>query len=184
MNARHLMIAGAAALSTVGCGASIKTATDYNRNVNFSKYQSFYVKSGNSSGNPLMDQRAITDVTRALEAKGWTEVPQGGAQTAVVVHAATKTKHTYETLYDGWGGWGWRRFGGGFGGATTYVNDFKVGTVVVDIFDARSKQAVWHGSASDALSDGVTSNASITQRAIDKMFAGFPPEPAAPAKQG
>jgi uncharacterized protein DUF4136 len=71
----------------------------------------------------------------------------------VVVHAATKTKHTYETLYDGWGGWGWRRWGGGFGGATTYVNDFKVGTVVVDMFDARSKQAVWHGSATDALSD-------------------------------
>ena len=183
MNARLLMIAGVVALSTVGCGASIKTATDYNHNINFSKYQSFYVKSGNSSGNPLMDQRAIADVTRALQAKGWTEVPQGEAQTAVVVHAATKTKHTYETLYDGWGGWGWRRWGDGFGGATTDVNDFKVGTVVVDMFDARTKQAVWHGSATDALSDNATSNASITQQAIDKMFARFPPE-TAPANQG
>jgi hypothetical protein len=184
MNARYLVIAGAVALSTVGCGASIKTATDYNRNINFSKYQSFYVKSGNSSGNPLMDQRAIADVRRALTAKGWTAVPEGQAQTAVVVHTATKTKHTYETLYDGWGGWGWRRFGGGFGDATTYVNDFQVGTVVVDIFDARTKQAVWHGSATDALSDNAKSNASITQQAIDKMFATFPPEPTAPAKQG
>jgi hypothetical protein len=183
MNARHLVIAGAVALSTVGCGASIKTATDYNRHINFSKYQSFYVKSGNSSGNPLMDQRAVTDVARALQAKGWTEVPQDEAQTAVVVHAATKTKHTYETLYDGWGGWGWRRWGGGFGGATTYVSDFKVGTLVVDIFDARSKQAMWHGSATDALSDNAKSNASITQQAIDKMFARFPPERTAPAQQ-
>ena len=112
MNVRHLVIAGAVALSAVGCGVSIKTATDYNHNINFSKYQSFYVKSGNSSGNPLMDQRAIADVTSALKAKGWTDVPQGEAETAVVVHAATKTKHTYETLYDGWGGWGWRRWGG------------------------------------------------------------------------
>jgi hypothetical protein len=184
MNARYLVIAGAVALSTVGCGASIKTATDYNHNINFSKYTSFYVKSGNSSGNPLMDQRVVADVAGALEAKGWTEAPQSTAQTAVVVNAATKTKHTYETLYDGWGGWGWRRFGGGFGNATTYVNDFKVGTVVVDIFDARSKQAVWHGSASDALSDNAKSNASVTQQAIDKMFATFPPEPTAPAKQG
>ena len=188
MNARHLVIAGVMALSTVGCGASIKTATDYNHNINFSKYQSFYVKSGNSSGNPLMDQRAIADVEGALRAKGWTEVPQGEAQTAVVVQAATKTKHTYETLYDGWGGgWGWRRFGGGFGGglggATTYVNDFKVGTLVVDMFDARTKQAVWHGSANDALSDNATSNASITQQAIEKMFAKFTPE-TAPANQG
>ncbi|MCU1386168.1 MAG: hypothetical protein JWL71_4865 [Acidobacteria bacterium] len=184
MRARHLVIAGAVALSAVGCGASIKTATDYNHNINFSNYQSFYVKSGNSSGNPLLDQRAIADVTHALEAKGWREVPQGAAQTAVVVHAATNTKHTYETLYDGWGGWGWRRFGGGFGGATTYVTDFQVGTLVVDIFDARSKQAVWHGSATDALSDNATSNASITRQAIDKMLASFPPERTAAVNQG
>src|ERR1700737_5274831 len=134
MNAGHLMIVGAVALSTVGCGASIKTATDYNRNINFSKYQSFYVKSGNSSGNPLMDQRAIADVTRALQAKGWTEVPQGEAQTAVVVHAATKTKHTYETLYDGWGGGGWRRgLGGGFRGGATYGHGSTGGTLAAHI---------------------------------------------------
>jgi hypothetical protein len=44
--------------------------------------------------------------------------PAGEGQATVVVHAATKTKHTYETLYDGWGGggWGrWRGFGGRFG---------------------------------------------------------------------
>jgi hypothetical protein len=64
---------------------------------------------GNSSGNPLMDQRAQADVTSALMRKGWIEVPEGKGQAVVVVHATTKTKHTYDTLYDGWGGWGWRR---------------------------------------------------------------------------
>jgi len=109
------------------------------------------------------------------------EVPAGEAQAAVVVHAATKTKHTYETLYDGWGGgWGWRRgWGGGFGGSTTFVNDYKVGTLVVDIFDARTKQAIWHGTASDALSDNAKSNAQATEQAIDKMFSNFPPGAAA-----
>lgn len=67
---------------------------------------------------------------------------------------------------------------------STVVNDFKVGTVVVDMFDAESKQAVWHGSATDALSDNAKSNASITQQAIDKMFAKVPPESTAPATQG
>jgi hypothetical protein len=36
------------------------------------------------------------------------------------------------TYYDGFGG---RRFGG-FGNATTTVEDYKVGTLVVDMFDA------------------------------------------------
>jgi hypothetical protein len=61
------------------------------------------------------------------------------------------------------------------GGATTFVEDYKVGTVIVDIFDARTKQAIWHGTATDALSDNAKSNAQATEQAIDKMFGNFPP---------
>jgi hypothetical protein len=178
MNGRHLVSVGAVALFTVACGYAIKTSTDYDRNVKFSNYKSFFIMKGNSSGNALMDQRAQADVKTALTSKGWMEVPEGQGQVAVVVHAATKTKHTYQTLYDGWGGWNWR-FGGGMGNATTYVNDYKVGTLVVDIFDAKTKQAIWHGAASDALSDNATSNAKATEQAVDKMFSNFPPTPAA-----
>src|ERR1700704_3722547 len=173
MNARYLVFAGAVAMSTMAGGYSIKTATDYDKSVSFSNYHSFSILKGNSSGNPLMDQRAQSDVKSALTSKGWMEVPAGEAQATVVVHAATKTKHTYETLYDGWGGgWGWR---GGCGGSTTFVNDYKVGTLVVDIFDAKTKQGIWHGTASDALSDNAKSNAQATEQAIDKMFSNFPP---------
>jgi hypothetical protein len=181
MTARALLSAGALAAMTVACGYSIKTATDYDRQVSFSNYHSFSILKGNSTGNPLMDQRAQDDVRSALTAKGWKEVPEGQGQTTVIVHAATKTKHTYETMYDGFGGgWGWRRGGGGgFGGSTTFVNDYKVGTLVVDIFDAKTKQAIWHGSASDALSNSASSNAKATEEAIDKMFGSFPPESAA-----
>jgi len=176
MNAKYLLSGVAVALLTVGCGYAIKTSTDYDRSVRFSNYHSFFIMKGNSSGNPLMDQRAQADVERALASKGWVEVPEGEGQAAVVVHAATKTKHTYETLYDGWGGWGWRRgWGGGLGGSTTFVTDYKVGTLVVDIFDAKTKQAIWHGFASDALSDNATSNEQATRQAIDKMFSKFPP---------
>jgi hypothetical protein len=174
MNAKHLVIvsAGAVVLFTMACGYGIKTATDYDRTVSFSNYNSFFVLKGSSSGNPLMDQRAQADVESALTSKGWIEVPEGEGQAAVVIHAATKTKHSYETFYSGWGGWRW----GGFGDATTFVDNYKVGTLVVDIFDATSKQAIWHGSASDALSDNAASNANATQEAVDKMFTNFPPE--------
>ena len=91
------------------------------------------------------------------------EVGEGRA--AVIAHAATKTKHSYETFYDGWGG-GWRWRMGGFGSSTTYVQDYKVGTVVVDIFDADTKQAIWRGSATDALSDNQKDNAQATEAAI------------------
>jgi hypothetical protein len=94
MNAKQLVSVGAMALVTTACGYSIKTATDYDRTVRFSSYHSFFILKGNSSGNPLMDQRAQADVETALTSKGWMEVPEGQGQAAVVVHAATKTKHT------------------------------------------------------------------------------------------
>jgi hypothetical protein len=187
MNVKHLVSVGLVAVFTVGCGYSIKTATDYDKSVSFSNYHSFSILKGNSSGNALMDQRAASDVKGALTSKGWMEVPEGQAQTTVVIHTATKTKHTYETMYDGWGGgWGWRRGwggGGGFGNATTFVNDYKVGTLVVDIFDAKTKQAIWHGNASDVMSNNATKNAQATEQAIDKLFSNFPPAPAVAGRQ-
>jgi hypothetical protein len=184
MNRKHLIGTAVAALLTVGCGYSIKTSTDYDRSVKFANYDSFFIMNGNPSGNPLLDQRAQADVRNTLTTKGWIEVPAGEGKAAVVVHAATKTKHSYETFYDGWGGWGWRGgWGRGFGGATTLVNDYKVGTLVVDIFDAKTKQAIWHGSARDALSDNAQSNADATERAVDKMFSNFPPAPMAASRQ-
>jgi hypothetical protein len=180
MNTKHLVSVGVVALFTAACGYSIKTATDYDRTVQFSSYHSFFILKGNPSGNPLMDQRATADVESALMAKGWMELPEGEGQAAVVIHAATRNKHTYDTFYDGWGG-GWRW--GGFGDTTTFVENYKVGTLVVDIFDASSKRAIWHGFASDALSDSAKSNAQATEEAVDKLFRNFPEAPAAADEQ-
>ncbi len=177
MKTNLLAATGAVALLTSTCGYSIKATTDYDRSVNFASYRTFSIMKGNSSGNPVSDQRIAEDVLAALTAKGWKEVPTDQAQAAVVVHTATKTKHTYETFYDGlgWGGWGWRRWGGLGGGATTYVNNYKVGTVVVDIFDGKTKEAIWHGYASDVLAGSAPENAKINQQAVTKMFASFSP---------
>lgn len=177
MKTNLFAVVGSMALLTAACGPSIKATTDYDRSVNFGSYQTFSLVNGNSSGNPVSDQRIAADVTAALNSKGWREAPADQAQAAVVIHTATKTKHTYQTFYDGfgWGGWGWRRWGGLGGGATTYVSDYKVGTVVVDIFDGKTKEAIWHGYATDVLSGSAPENARINQQAVAKMFASFPP---------
>src|SRR3979411_1409494 len=89
MNTRHLVSIGAcaAALFAVGCGYGIKTSTDYDRRASFSSYRTFYILNGNSSGNPATDQLVSVDVAGALTSKGWREVADSEAQTAVVIHA-------------------------------------------------------------------------------------------------
>jgi hypothetical protein len=175
MIARHFVSAGlcAAALITVGCGYSIKTSTDYDRGASFSTYRTFYILNGNSSGSPGTDQLVSVDVASALTSRGWREVPDSEAQAVAVIHAATKDKHSFETFYHGWGDWHWHW--GGFADTTRFVEDYTIGTLVVDIFDARTKQAIWHGFATGAESDDPTSVAHAAERAVAAMFRDFPP---------
>ena len=74
------------------------------------------------------------------------------------------------------GCWGWRRFGGGgFGDSTTTEQDYEVGTLVVDLYDTKTKQLIWRGSAEDTLSDKATKNEKNLDKGVAKMFKAFPP---------
>jgi hypothetical protein len=185
MKGLHLAVMALVALSATACANTMRVKTDYDKGAVFGNYHTFSLMQGNSSGNPLMDQRVATDVTQALTAKGLTEAPAGSADATVAYHVATRTKHNYSTFYDGFGG-GWRRWGWGgvgMGSSTTFVEDYKVGTVVVDIFDAKTKQAIWHGTAVGALNDSARANAKETATAITQMFQTFPPTSAPAATQ-
>ena len=171
MIARYLV--GAVLVScTAGCSYGIKATTDYDTRVDLSNYSTFFMMKGNSSGNPAVDDRLISSVDTAMTGKGWVEVPEGEGQAAVVVHTATDTNHTYETFYDNWGGWRSRWAGSGSGSG--FVEDYKAGTVVVTIFDARTKQAIWRGFATGALSDSPQKSPKETEKAVSRMFNHFP----------
>ena len=161
-----------AVVAATACAAAIHIRTDFDRTVDFSKYKSFAVKPGNSTGDPIMDKRIVEDIEQALQTKGYQIAPEPAADAIAVAHAATREKHTYRTFYDTWPGGGWR-----FGWAVPVVEeyDFTVGTLVVDIFDARTKQAVWHGSARGVISDSLEQNIKEVKLAVDKLLSRFPP---------
>jgi hypothetical protein len=171
MNAKWLVAAAFLLGSASGCAYSIKTSSDYNRQVSFSKYRTFFMVKGNSSGDPAVDALLASDVVTALTSKGWTEVPKGEGEAAVVIHAATTSAHTNEAFYNGWGGWQWR----GFDSATTFEQGYRVGTAVVTIFDADTKQAIWRGSAADAIGDSSRhAAAKVRREAVARMFDKLP----------
>ncbi len=64
---------------------------------------------------------------------------------------------------------------GRFGDATTTTENYKVGTLVVDLFDANSENLIWRGSASDTLSDKSQKNINNLGKGVQKIFDHFPP---------
>src|SRR5438270_2361956 len=145
--------------------------TDYDRSADFSQYKTYSWEKVQTP-DPLWVDRIKGAVNGALAAKGWTQVPSGG-NVAIVAIEMTKNQRTLNTFYDGFGG-GWR-WGGGFGNATTTTENYKVGTLVVDLFDANSKKVIWRGSASDTLSNKSDKNIKNLDKGVQKMFDHFPP---------
>src|SRR6202140_3255583 len=129
-----------------GKASAQQVKTDYDRGANFAQYKTYSWEQVKTQ-DALDVDRIKSAVNAALAAKGWTQVDSGGDVSIVAVET-TQNQQTLNTFYDGFGGgWGWRRFGGGgFGGlgeATTTTETYKVGTLVVDLFDAKTKQLGW-----------------------------------------
>jgi hypothetical protein len=158
-----------------GMASAQQVKTDYDRSANFALYKTYSWEHVETK-DPLNVDRIKHAVNTVLAARGWTMV-DSGADVAVVAMEITRDQQTLNTFYDGLGGgWGWRRFGGGgFGEATTTTDTYKVGTVVVDLFDTKTKQLIWRGSASDTLSDNSDKNIKNLNESVDKMFKHFPP---------
>jgi Domain of unknown function (DUF4136) len=150
--------------------------TDFDRSADFGRYKTYSWEKVQSP-DALWVDRIKSAVNSALAAKGWTEVPSGG-DVSVLAIEMTRNQQTLNTFYDGFGGgWGWRRGGGGgFGTATTTEETYKVGTLVVDLFDAGTKKLIWRASSSDTLSDKSDKNIKNLDKGVQKMFEHFPPQ--------
>jgi Domain of unknown function (DUF4136) len=147
--------------------------TDYDHHVDFSQYKTYSWAKVETS-NSIWDGRVKDAVNKELQSKGLTEAPSGG-DIAVVAVGTTREKPTLETYYSGgFGGWGWRGFGGDT--ATTTVENYKEGTLVVDMFDNNTRKLLWRGTSSDTLSDKSEKNIKKLDKGVDKMFKDFPPK--------
>ena len=159
-----------------GKSSAQQVKTDYDRGTNFNQYKTYsweHVKTKDA----LDADRIKSAVNAALAAKGWTQVDSGG-DVSIVAMEITREQQTLNTFYDGFGGgWGWRRFGGGgFGEATTTTDTYKVGTLVVDLFDTKTKKLLWRGTSTDTLSNNSNKNINNLDKGAAKMFKKFPPD--------
>jgi hypothetical protein len=172
-------VAIAAALVFAGAAAFAQDVkTDWDKSANFGAIKTFAVKIGTSWNNQISEKRISDEITETLVEKGWQKV-DANPDALVLLHGATEKQKNLNTFYSGmggYGGYGYRGWGGmGMGTATTTVSEYLVGTLVVDIFDAKSKALLFRGTASDEISDKPEKNIKKIDKASNKMFKNFPP---------
>jgi uncharacterized protein DUF4136 len=174
---KKIVVAGALVLGAGAAAFAQDVTVDFDKDANFSTIKTFSAKIGTGWGNPITEKRVLNEIESSLEEKGWKKAAdEKSADAVVVLHGASQIKKDLNTFYSGgYGGYGWRGWGGGMGTAQTTVSEYKVGTLVVDIFDAKSKNLIYRGTASDEISDKPEKNQKKMAKAADKLFKDFPP---------
>ena len=177
---KRLLPLAVAGLLLAGCASSPVVHTDYDPAATFATYRTYAWRQPPPVTNPLVRQRLIDAIEAQLASKGWTQVAEADADIALVGNVATHEEQTLDTFYGGpdWGGWGWQGVGGiAVSGRyrTTQIHSYTVGTLVLDMFDASTKRAIWRGTASGTVSDSPEKNQAAVEAALDKMLSAFPP---------
>ncbi len=150
--------------------------TDYDRQANFSNYKT-YSWGRVDTANALWDQRVKNAIGSQFAAKGWKQVESGGD---VVVNASVITRLGQDVHVSASGlgsGPGWDPFGGGpaFGDATASKNTYAIGTLIVEMYDAGSKNMVWWSLADDTISTNSEKAIKNLDKNVTTMFKRFPP---------
>jgi hypothetical protein len=153
-----------------------KVNVDWDKQADFSKYNTYaWAKGEGAAKNPLNEERARQAVEAELTKKGKQKV-DANPDVYVVMHAVYNQQTTLNTTGYGYGyGPYWR--GGGGGTSTTTAYTYTIGTMIVDIYDAKTKHLLWRGTGSDTVSDKAEKNEKKIYSAVQKMFQKFPPPP-------
>jgi hypothetical protein len=172
----------AAALLVPALALAQKVSYDYNKSANFATFKTYAHKDGTKVGQQLIDDRIATAIDTEMAAKGFTK-NEASPDVFVVYHVAFDKQKDISTFSSGYGGgygpygWGW---GGGWSGGTTstQVRDILIGTLVIDLADAKAGQLAWRGMGVKE----VNTQANPEKRdksinnAVKKIFKNYPPK--------
>jgi hypothetical protein len=152
--------------ATIAVGQQV--SVNYNHNQSFAQYHTYAWGSNNANQvqNSILAQVAKQDINSAMQGKGL-QLVQEGQNPDLILTANGGLKQT--TSYTAWGT---RGFGGGMGGLTPEQN--VEGTLIVDLYDAKSQSLVWRGIAQNTLSNNGNKNQQMVQKAVTKMFKQWP----------
>ena len=161
---QYLNLALLMAFFLTGCAttAPVEVSTDFDQNVNFSQYRTFKWFQDKPSANrdstykynTFIDQRIRNAVETQLTRKGMTKT-DGNADVLiaydvkVITRQEARPDYTYAPGFGyGYGYWYGYRYNYGydrFYGRPMLIDQYKDGTVIIDLVDAKDNQLIWRG---------------------------------------
>jgi hypothetical protein len=159
--------------------------SDYDKQTDFSKFKTYsfagWEKESNEKISELNQKRILDALVAEFEARGIKHVESNGdAKITLFVVVESKIATTAYTTYNGSmgyrGRWGW---GMGYGYATTNYtqDDYKEGTLVIDMYSEQSKDLIWQGVVTTTLEEKAEKMEKSINKNIGKLMKKYPVKP-------
>jgi hypothetical protein len=179
---KRLVIAVAAVLLVPALALAQKVSYDFDKTANFAGFKTYAHKDGTKVGQELIDARIVAAIETELAAKGFTKV-EANPDVFVVYHIAFDKQKDISTFSSGYGGgygpygYGWGG-GWGMGSTTTQVRDILIGTLVIDLADAKESKLAWRGMGVKEVNTGNNPEKrdKSINNAVKKIFKNYPPK--------
>lgn len=163
-----------------------KVTIDLDESVDFSQYKSFQFLGWQNESDKVLNEFDKERMRHAFanEFKSRNlEKKDDGADMAVSLYIVVtqETSTTAYTNYHGGTGYRYGRRGRGWGNGystTSYSeNDYLQGTLVIDVFDAKSKELIWQGVATGTVQEKPEKREKSIPKSVKKLMKKFPIKP-------
>jgi hypothetical protein len=176
--AKKLLATALFSAVTAGVQAKAQAVTvDYDHTINFLKFKSYTLQKVHAT-DPGVETRLTIALDRDLQAR-YLHTEDKDPDIIVAVVESNQDKQEYSTFYDGLSGLSWQRAWGpsGFLDTQATVQDIPAGTLVLDMWDGKTKKLIWRGILTEPAS--VTSDKEADQKmdkAVGQLLGQFPPK--------
>lgn len=155
---------------------TVRVAADYDRQANFSEYQSF------AFFKPGIDKAKISDldkrrILRAIDAQLASKGLSKSQTPDILVSIFTKEQERVDVYQNNFGyGWGWNPWFYGRGWGNT-VSRSTEGSLYIDLIDAKSNNLIWQGVGRSQLYTGSDIDKKIERinEIVGEILAQYPP---------
>jgi hypothetical protein len=179
MNIRKPVIPAFFLVFLLASCSGLKVTQHYDEEADFNVHQTFFML----PPDPIVDVKVnrydkellLRSIAEEMKARGYTQQEANGDLAVnMFLIFDDKTGITNYTSFYTMGGWGYYYpFGYGYGGGN-YQYTITKGTLLIDVFDQRSKKLLWQGVAIGTVSDDQLERQRNIPKVISKVFFKYP----------
>ena len=154
--------------------ATVRVASDYDKEANFTEYNSF------AFYKPGIDKAKISDldkkrILRAIESEMTTKGMTKSETPSLLVSIFTKERERVDVYNNNFGyGWGWNPWY--YGGYGTTVSSSTEGSLYIDLIDTKTNELVWQGvGTANLITHDMEKKEERIREIVREILAVYPP---------